>query len=237
MISVIIPTLDAERSLPQTMAALVPAVLDGVLKEVIVSDGGSRDATTRIAESTGAEVVHSATGRGTQMLTGAQVARSPWLLFLHADTVLEDGWHVEAAEFMAEVDSGRTKPSAAAFRFRLDDKGAMPRLVESLAWLRAHVLRQTYGSQGLLIPRKLYQTIGGHPDVLLMEDVGVVRRLGRSRLRLLGATAVTSAARYQREGYVTRMARNQLCMALHAAGVPIPTIARIYAGSRRHAVS
>lgn len=235
MISVIIPTLNAEPVLPATLTALVPAAVDGVLREVIVADGGSRDRTTKIAEVTGADVVHSDAGRGTQMRTGAQQAKSKWLLFLHPDTVLEDGWHIEAADFMIGVDSGRIKPSAAAFRFRLNDKGVMPRIVESLVSVRCAALRMSYGDQGLLIPRALYNSIGGHPAVPVMEDVGLMRRLGRSRLKMLGARAVASADHYRRDGYVHRMARNQLCHALHAAGVPIPTIARIYGGSSQKA--
>ena len=87
MISVIIPTLNEERSLASTLTALVPAAVEGLVCQVVIVDGGSNDQTLAIAEESGAEVVTSAKGRGVQLAHGAQVAKNDWLLFLHADTV------------------------------------------------------------------------------------------------------------------------------------------------------
>ena len=93
---------------------------------------------------------------------GAAQARFPWLLFLHADTVLAPGWEREASLFMERVDSGARPVAAAAFRFALDDVGARPRLLERLVALRCAALRLPYGDQGLLIPKRLYDEIGGY---------------------------------------------------------------------------
>ena len=227
MLSVVIPALNAEASLGQALAALVPAAVDGLVRQVIVVDAHSVDRTAAIAESAGATVLTSGEGRGQQLLEGATRARFPWLLFLHADTVLEPGWEREAAKFMESVDKSAI-PLAAAFRFALDDRGARPRILETLVACRCALLRLPYGDQGLLVPRPLYDQIGGYSAMPLMEDVDIVRRLGWRRLRLLNARAITSAERYRREGYLRRSARNLLCLALYGLRVPPGVIRRLY---------
>jgi rSAM/selenodomain-associated transferase 2 len=228
MISVVIPTLNAEAGLAQTLAALVPAALDGLVREVIVVDGGSADLTARIADQAGAAFLTQSGGRGCQLIAGAERARFPWLLFLHADTVLEPGWERDAAAFMDAVDNGRRPPAAAAFRLGLDDTGFRPRLLEQLVALRCALLRLPYGDQGLLMPKQLYAEIGGYPAHALMEDVGLVLRLGRRRIATLRARAVTSAARYRRDGYLLRPLRNLACLALFFLGVPQRILIRMY---------
>ena len=229
MISVVIPTLDAEQRLGPTLAALVPAAVAGLVRQVIVADGGSRDRTLLVADDAGAEIVRcAAAGRGVQLAAGARAARFAWLLFLHADTELQPGWERDAVTFMDRVDAGQRPPSAATFRFRLDDAGARPRILEALVAMRCAVLRLPYGDQGLLIPRHLYDAIGGYRTLALMEDVDIVRRLGRRRIAVLRAEAVTSAARYQRDGYALRALRNGLCLALYLAHAPPRIIRRIY---------
>jgi hypothetical protein len=161
-------------------------------------------------------------------MAGAARAKHPWLLFLHADTVLEPGWEREALHFMDKVDAGRIKPAAAAFRFTLDDEGVAPRFLESLVRLRCAALRLPYGDQGLLIPRRLYDAVGGYRELPLMEDLDLVRRLGWGRLRLLRSRAVTSAQRYRQDGYIRRALKNQMCLILYALNVPVARISRLY---------
>jgi rSAM/selenodomain-associated transferase 2 len=228
MLSVIIPTLNAEQGLPATLSALVPAAVNGLVREVIVADGGSADRTVAIAEDAGARLVHCRGGRGGQLSAGAELARSDWLLFLHADTVLEPGWEREAAAYMERSSLGKPPETAAAFRFALDDAGSRPRLLERLVALRCALLRLPYGDQGLLIPRRLYHEIGGYRPLPLMEDVDLVRRIGRRRLVLLRSHAITSAARYRRDGYLLRSARNLACLLMFYCRVPSRLIARIY---------
>ena len=230
MISVVIPTLDAEPHLGRTLAALVPAAVDGLVREVIIADGGSRDGTLRIADLAGAEVVASPPGRGRQLMAGAERTRFPWLLFLHADTVLDPGWPEEARDFIARAEAGRMAPSAAVFRFVLDDVGFAPRIIEKGVALRTRLLGLTYGDQGLLISRPLYDAVGGFAELPLMEDVDLVRRLGRSRITVLRSRATTSAERYQAEGYARRALRNLGCLALYFLCVPPERIAERYAG-------
>ena len=228
MISVVIPVLNAEASLAATLTALVPAAVEGLVREVIVVDGGSADRSIEIADQAGADVVRSRPGRGAQLAAGAAAARGPWLLFLHADTVLAAGWERDASAFIERVGLGQRPEAAAAFRFALDDLGFKPRLLEALVGLRCAVLRLPYGDQGLLISRRHYERIGGYRDMPLMEDVDIVRRLRREETIILRTPAVTSAIRYRRDGYILRPLRNLACLALFYLRVPPRVIARIY---------
>jgi len=123
MISVIIPTLNAEATLAVTLASLIDAAVEGLVREVLVVDGGSGDRTRRIVDQAGAELIEAAPGRGRQLAEGAKRARMPWLLFLHADTRLPADWQDEVTQFIQGIENGAAPPTAAAFRFRLDDKG------------------------------------------------------------------------------------------------------------------
>ena len=221
MLSVVIPTLNAAVRLPACLASLAA---DGeAVSDIVVADGGSIDGTRAAAEAGGAIVLRTARGRGRQLAAGAAATRGNWLLFLHADTWLEPGWADEARAFMANGPA-----AAAVFRFALDDPAPQARRVERMAAWRARALALPYGDQGLLIPRRLYDEVGGFQPLPLMEDVDLVRRLGRARLRLLRSRAFTSAERYRRDGWVLRPARNLACLSLYFLGAPPTLIARLY---------
>lgn len=228
MISVVIPTYNAGPRLVHTLAALVPAVVDGLVQEAIIADGGSTDDTLAIAEAAGTHLVTASRGRGTQLDAGAATAKGDWLLFLHADTVLEPGWAEEAEGFIERIESGRRREAAAYFRFCLDDDGFMPRLAEALVGVRCGLLSLPYGDQGLLISRAHYRRLGGYRPLPLMEDVDLVRRLKRRELLRLRSRAVTSAQRYRREGYLVRSFRNLGLMLLYLLRVPPRVLARLY---------
>lgn len=228
MISVVIPTLNAGQTLGPTLAALVPAVVEGIVQEAIIADGGSSDETLAIADAAGTRIVTAPRGRGSQLRAGAAAARGEWLLFLHGDTSLEPGWEAEAEKFMRDVASGRRPQAAAAFRFALDDDGWMPRLMERLVGLRCLFFALPYGDQGLLVPRTLYARLGGFRPVPLMEDVDFVRRLKRRERVMLRSRAVTSGLRYRHDGYVLRPLRNLLCLGLYYLRVPPRVLARLY---------
>lgn len=228
MISIIIPTLNAEATLGATLTALIPALVEGLVREVIIVDGGSTDRTMKVADASGAHIIKTAAGRGLQLLAGAERARGPWLMFLHGDTILEAGWEREASAFMERIDMGQRPLSAAAFRFALDDIGFLPRLFELGVALRCAVLRLPYGDQGLLLPQRLYSEIGGFKPLPLMEDVDIMRRLRRSRISMLRTRAITSAVRYKRDGYVNRALRNLSCLLLYLLQVPMPAIVKLY---------
>ena len=212
MLSVVIPTLNASVALPPTMASVEEA------DEVVVADGGSVDGTPRVAAALGAKVVTSAKGRGVQLAAGVGAARGDWLLLLHADTRLAPGWRQLAT----------TPERAGYFRFTLDSDDERARRLERLVSWRCRVLALPYGDQGLLIHRDLLQSVGGIRPLPLMEDVDLIRRLGRHRLVALDVAAVTSAAKWQRDGWYRRSLRNLGCLALYFGGVPPAVIARLY---------
>lgn len=224
MLSVVIPTLDAVATLRATIAALAEAP-SGALGEIIVSDGGSADATREVADSAGARAIMAQRGRGAQLAVGAAAASGDWLLFLHADTRLAPGWSAQASAFMADPANAAR---AAAFAFALDDPAPQARRLErAVAW-RCRVFGLPYGDQGLLIARGFYEQLGGYRAIPLMEDVDLVRRVGRARMTMLPARAVTSAERWRRDGWYRRSARNLACLSLWFLGVPPATIARLY---------
>ncbi len=225
MLSVVIPTLNAAGDLPRTLESLVHGSVSSVVREVLLSDAGSTDATAAIADETGAILVTGPRGRGTQLAAGAGGARSDWLLFLHADTVLQPGWTKDVEAFVARPGAPER---AAVFRFALDDDGFAPRLAEAIVRFRCAVLALPYGDQGLLIHRHLYDRLGGFRPLPLMEDVDMVRRIGRRRLTFLKTIALTSADRYRKEGYLVRPVRNFVCISFYYLGVPLATIARLY---------
>lgn len=223
-ISVVIPVLNVAACMPAAIAQFDAARSDGLVAEIIVSDGGSRDGTVAQARAAGASVVSGPAGRGQQLARGAKAASGDWLLFLHADTLLEDGWMQAARDFIATQGEGR----AAAFTFALDDDTPAARRLERIVGWRCRALALPYGDQGLLISRKLHDALGGYRPFPLMEDVDLIRRIGRARLSILGVRALTSAVRYRRDGYLRRPLRNLACLSLWFVGVPPRLIARLY---------
>lgn len=215
MLSVVIPTLNAAATLGPCLAAL------GEADEILVVDGGSTDETAAIAERSGARLLRSARGRGVQLAAGAGAAQGDWLLFVHADTVLAPGWR-EAAERHVAKHPDR----AACFRFRLDAGEALARLIEAGVALRVRLLGLPYGDQGLLVSHSLYDKAGGYRPLPLMEDVDLVRRLGR--IERLGVDAVTSAERWRSGGWIRRSGRNLLCLALYRCGMSAERVAGLY---------
>ncbi len=218
-VSVIIPTLNAARHLPAAMAAC------GGTRETVVVDGGSSDDTVALARQLGARIVAAQPGRGIQLHAGATAAVGKWLLFLHADTVLNGEWLEAVRAFIA---SPPNRLRAATFRFGLDEASpAARRLERRVAWRVRH-LGLAYGDQGLLMHRALYQMLGGFRPWPLMEDVDLVRRIGRHRLTVLPSIARTSGERWRREGWRRRSVRNLGCLTLYFLGVPPRLIARLY---------
>jgi rSAM/selenodomain-associated transferase 2 len=218
-LSVVIPMLNAAGGLAATLAPL-----QGV-DEIIAVDGGSSDGSSGRAQSLGAKVIAAPRGRGGQLQVGATAARSDWLLFLHADTVLSQDWRACADAFMADPAN---RDKAAVFRFALDDDCRAARRLEAMVAWRVKWLGLPYGDQGLLIQRDLYHRLGGIKPLPLMEDVEFVRRIGAANIVVLSAVARTSAARWRRDGWLRRSARNLACLSLYFVGVPPRVIKKLY---------
>lgn len=221
-LSIVIPTLNAERELPACLAALTPGLEAGVIRELVISDGGSEDGTQSIAQAAGAAWVTGAAGRGGQLARGCRAAQGAWVLVLHADTQLTPGWVAPVLEHMAQHPD-----SAGYFHLEFRAEGLAPWLVAGWANLRSRWLGLPYGDQGLLIARAHYDRIGGYSDDPLMEDIEIVRRLGGA-LRPLEARARTSAARYQAQGWLRRGARNLWTLLRYRLGADPQDLAAFY---------
>jgi glycosyltransferase involved in cell wall biosynthesis len=224
-LSVVIPTLNEATHLPALLASLTGT--PDLLAAIIVSDGGSTDATIPIARAAGAVLVEGAAGRGGQLRRGIAQAPTPWLLLLHADSSLSPDWP-------ATIHPLLTNPMRAHYgtlRFASADPRA--RILEAGVRLRCAVLRLPYGDQGLLIHRDLLDTIGGMPDPPLMEDVTLARTLIRTRgrpcLAPMRLVVTTDASAYVRDGWFRRATRNLARLARHyaaPASVDIPAYRR-----------
>ena len=222
-ISVVIPTLNAGDALGDTANALLPGVGDGLIRELVVSDGGSRDDTLEIAEELGARIVTGEAGRGGQVARGVAAAEGDWLLILHADTHLSDEWPRAVRTHIAEHPE-----KAGWFRLHFRADGLLPRSVAAGANLRSRVFGLPYGDQGLLVRKDVLDEVGGIPLIPLMEDVALAKRL-RGRLRQLDAGAFTSAERYQRDGWVRRTAANLTTLLRYKLGADPAQLATDYA--------
>ncbi|MBE9537245.1 MAG: TIGR04283 family arsenosugar biosynthesis glycosyltransferase [Proteobacteria bacterium] len=219
MISVIIPTLNEEKTLQATIdSARAEAV------EIIVSDGGSEDATLEIAEKQADMVISAASGRGEQMNVGAAAARGEALLFLHADTLLPEGWVEEVVEILKD---GRV--SCGAFRFALPEKSAALGFISAMVNLRSKWLNMPYGDQAIFMRRKDFEALGGFKAFPIMEDVELVRRLRKKgRLKITNRAVVTSARRWRKEGWLWTTLRNQILLYLYLLGVQPERLYRFY---------
>ena len=196
-----------------------------MLRELIVSDAGSTDATLAIADGLGAHVVTGVPSRGGQIGRGVAAAQADWVLILHADTELDPGWTEAVGHHLLQQDR------AGYFRLRFRATGLAPHIVAGWANLRSRLVGLPYGDQGLLIHRDLLAIIGGVPDLPLMEDVALARKL-RGKLVMLGATAATSAARYQADGWIRRSLRNGLTLLRFLMGTPPERLRATYSKTR-----
>ncbi len=222
LLGVVIPTLDE--------GAFLPALLEDLSllpfpHRVVVADGGSVDDTRGAARAGGARVVEAPRGRARQMNAGAAVVAGPWLLFLHADSRMPPGTREALTRWLQAPPPARS----GHFRFRLEAGTPGRGVIEGGQRLRERLTGLAYGDQGLLVARDRFQALGGFPDLPLMEDVEMVRRLRRSGgLDPIPAPLVTSGRRYREEGWLRAMARNGSLLLLHGVGVPAERLARRY---------
>jgi hypothetical protein len=227
MITAIFATRDVEMGLAHALHALVPGATEGILREVIVVDGGSRDGTRVVADAAGCEIVEGSGVAEDDLRRAAERARSDWLLFLSPGCVLDAGWQTEVLEFIGTaVESGRALSCAAVFRLGRSEYSSRARLAEWLATFRTTALAAPYEEQGLLISRALYRSLGGHRRLPAMADVDLARRVGRRRLTLLRKRATLRLPKKDSVG-LFRAVRNGACLALFVLRFPPGFIGRL----------
>jgi rSAM/selenodomain-associated transferase 2 len=224
-IAVVIPTLrEADHIQDAVRSARAPGV------EVIVADGGSRDATCERAREAGARVVASAPGRARQLQAGALATTDvEAILFLHADTQLPEGWTdaVVGALAVPGVAGG-------AFAFRFAERGTGLRFIglRFIEWgvrLRLALARLPYGDQAIFVRRDAFDAMGGVPQAPIMEDLDLVREIRRrGKLVLLPLAVWTSARRYRQRGILRTWLRNTAALTAWRLGVDRERLAAWY---------
>lgn len=219
-ISVIIPTLNEAENLEATLSGLID--LPGV--EVIVVDCGSSDGTVDIAKSFGVQIISGRSGRANQMNVGAQAANGEILLFLHADTILPLGFEQLIRQAMTDKNA-----IAGAFHLSIKARGIGVRFIEKMANYRAKYLQMPYGDQALFVSSKVFEEMGGFPDIPLMEDFAFVRKLRKKGcLKILPPAVVTSGRRWKKLGVFRTTCTNQIIILGYLLGLSPKRLYRWY---------
>ncbi len=223
-ISVIIPTLNEEAVLEKTLSTL----RERGQAEVIVVDGGSKDQTQAIARRYADRLLSSPPGRARQMNLGAEVAKGEVLLFLHADTLLPEHF----TEILAQTLSD---PSVVGGRFdvKLDGRRWIFRVVETLISFRSRLTRTATGDQAIFIRRQAFFALGKYPEVPLMEDIALSRKMKRAgRVACLRECVVTSSRRWEKNGVLRTIVLMWVLKLGYFAGIPPARLKAFYADTR-----
>ncbi|MBM4341558.1 MAG: glycosyltransferase [Deltaproteobacteria bacterium] len=195
-LSVIIPVLNEAPVIARTLQSLQP--LREASHEVIVVDGGSRDDTVAMANQYVDKIIQSPSGRSRQMNAGAKLASGAVLLFLHADTILPD----HADQLIIEGIESRGK-TWGRFNVRLSGKHPLLRAIEFLMNWRSRLSCIATGDQAIFVKRKLFEKIGGYPEIDLMEDIALCKLLKKYDQPLcLRQCVTTSSRRWEEKGLV-----------------------------------
>jgi rSAM/selenodomain-associated transferase 2 len=193
-LSVIIPVLDEAPNIVAALEALGPLRARGA--EVIVVDGGSTDETVALARPLADFVIMSARGRATQMNAGAAIARGDVLLFLHADTRLPSN-----ADRLVLDGLARSRRAWGRFDVTIDGAHPLLAVVAGAMNLRSRISGIATGDQAMFATRAAFDAAGGFPDIALMEDITLARRLKRISSPLcLRARVTTSGRRWEQHG-------------------------------------
>jgi len=219
LVSVVVPVLDDARAVASLLARCPPHPR----VEILVVDGGYDVRLDVLAgERVDVRLLRCPAGRSRQMNAGAGAAVGAWLLFVHADSTLPLGWQAEMEGLGPEVVGGW-------FRFALDDDAWQARWLERMVAWRVRWLQLPYGDQGIFVRRTTFEALGGYPDIPLMEDVALVRRLVRAgAVQQIPLPLMTSARRWRTDGWFRRSARNVCLVSLYFAGVSPDRLARFY---------
>ncbi|MDC0074470.1 TIGR04283 family arsenosugar biosynthesis glycosyltransferase [Alphaproteobacteria bacterium] len=219
-ITIIIPTYQAGLVLKNCLESI------GNKFHVLIIDGNSDDNTLEIARKKGASVFQSPIlGRGSQLSYGASLTNSDWLLFLHADSVLDHKWEDEVKEFIITKNSENI---AGVFKLKFNSNKIMSKVLEFSVYLRNKFFNLPYGDQGLLISNYLYNKIGGFSDRPIMEDLELIERLGKKNIFFLNSFITTSYSKYKQDGYLLRVVKNLICLVSYKLNLPIKYIHWLY---------
>ncbi len=225
-ISIIMPVLNESANLRRAIESTQPS--DNI--EVIVVDGGSTDDTCQVAVALGVKVIASPAGRSKQMNLGAAAATGDILLFLHGDSQLPLGFD----RLIRQVMSGKEPPSAGAFRLGIDSPQRLLRWVERGVQWRSQVCQIPYGDQGIFLRAEVFNEMGGFPDLPIMEDFELMRRLRqRGKISIVPQPVMTSARRWLQKGILKTTLINQLMVLGYLGGVSPARLVELYRYKKR----
>ena len=201
-ISIIIPTNNESQNLPLLLSDL--SIINQEA-EVIVVDSHSEDKTEEIAKIYSAKIYKSKIkSRGLQLSIGAKKAKGEWLIFIHADSRLDKNFSREIKRVLMG-----DKEFIYFFKFKINDKKIVYRLLEILVNLRSCIFKEPYGDQGLIIHRKAYFKNNGYRKIPLMEDVDFIKRLNnKKRLRMLNVPIYTSSRKWEKNNILLQTFKN-----------------------------
>ena len=224
LVSVIIPVWRDEGALATALQSLPPSSFAEVIVATVLGED-SRYRSLRDRHP-GIRWISAPRGRAVQMNAGASIARGRWLLFLHADSRLPREW----PDVITRIDAA-ADVAAGAFRLTLDSGDWRARVIEMGVRLRVRLLGLPYGDQGLFIRHRVFDRMGGYRDLPLMEDIDLARRLRvAGRLYRSGAAVVTSARRWERDGWVRRSVQNVVLATRFLLGASPAQLAQRYFG-------
>jgi len=221
-LSIVVPVLDEAAGIVATLEALAPLRARGA--ELIVVDGGSRDATVARAQGLADVVIDGPRGRARQMNAGAAVARAPTLLFLHADTRLP-----EDADRLIALALGVAPLAWGRFDVLIEGRSRMLRVVAAMMNGRSRLTGIATGDQAMFMTRAAFEAAGGFPDQPLMEDIELSARLKRLHAPVcLHERVITSGRRWEQRGVWRTILLMWRLRLLYALGVSADRLAPWY---------
>ena len=223
-LSIIIPTLNEAIHLPLLLSDLHSCPSDF---DITIVDGGSKDLTISIAQIQGVSVIenHKA-NRGHQLHLGAENAKGDWLLFLHADSRLEQEW---VNNLYTIINKKTSKNYAWYFDFRIDKSNLEFRFLEIAVALRSYFLQRPYGDQGLLIHKNLYSHSGGFFSLELMEDLDLITRITKTnRVKRIGNNIYTNDRKWNESNILKRSIKNAKLRKKWRQGYDIDKLSKEY---------
>jgi rSAM/selenodomain-associated transferase 2 len=224
-ISIIIPVLNEEENIRVAIDSIFPSENT----EVIVVDGGSKDRTIEVVKDLDIMLFHSRAGRAAQMNLGAKNATGDILVFLHADTRLPVGFDDLIRTALGDVSRSDKLPIAGAFALKIDDRSRRFRWVEWGVKYRSRFLKMPYGDQAIFLRAKVFDEIGGFPDMAIMEDFELMRRLQRlGSVAVIEQPVITSARRWLQQGIFKTTLINQLMILGYLMGVDLDRLVQLY---------